>query len=232
MGLSTVGFRGPHGVAINPNSADARSLYAVQLMAQLRPSEAIAQVEKAIELEPWSSGHQLTYAYILGQMRRYDDAINQAQKAMTMSDVGDDSFGHEIIWRALHMKGDTMLTLARAESLYKTDREVLAVLRQGRVTGGYREANRRVADLLAAHAAKRTTNGQYDFWAQEHAAIMYAMAGEKSRAMDMLDMGYERRHAMMSHIAADPHWDVLRSEQRFHELVRRMKLPRTTGAGS
>ena len=125
---------------------------------------------------------------------------------------------HEVQWRAFHQKRLHREALAEARIIHAKDPEILEALASGYAQGGYAEANRRAAEKLSA---RKNPN----FWEQEHAAIYRAMAGQKSQALDWLERGYKTRHSMMSFIGVDPHWDLLRSEPRFRELMRKLKLP-------
>jgi tetratricopeptide (TPR) repeat protein len=53
-------------------------------------------------------------------------------------------------------------------------------------------------------------------------AIIYAGLGEKDKAFEWLEKGYEERSTYG--IKADPAYDPLRSDPRFADLLRRMNL--------
>ena len=56
-------------------------------------------------------------------------------------------------------------------------------------------------------------------------AQLYLMAGENSRALDWLELGFEEHAAGMPYLSADPLYDPLRDDPRFQVLLRRMNLP-------
>ncbi len=56
-------------------------------------------------------------------------------------------------------------------------------------------------------------------------ARIYAALGEKERAIEWLEKGYENREESSTWLNSDPSFDPLRSERRFKELVRRIGLP-------
>ena len=190
------------------------------MISQGRPQEAKPHIEKAIELDPLNSFYQGFYAYELGQTRRYDDAIAQARKTLGMAEPFDVTFLHEVVWRALHQKRMYQEALAEAKAIFAANPEIVEALSRGYAEGGYSEANRRAAEKLAARA-------KLSFWERENVAILHAFAGQKARALDWLEKGYETHHAMMSFIGIDPHWDGLRSEPRFDELLRKLNLPQS-----
>ena len=151
-------------------------------------------------------------------MRHDDDAIAQARKTLGMAEQFDATFLHGVLWRAFHQKRMYQEAVAQAKIIFAADPEIVDALSRGYENGGYAEANRQAAEKLAMRA-------RLSFWEQENTTILWAFAGEKARALDWLEKGYESRHSMMSFIAIDPHWDDLRSEPRFQELRRRLKLP-------
>ena len=57
-----------------------------------------------------------------------------------------------------------------------------------------------------------------------HMAIIYAGLGQKDQALVWLEKGYQERSAWMVWLKVDPRLDVLRSDQRFQDLVRRIGL--------
>ena len=52
----------------------------------------------------------------------------------------------------------------------------------------------------------------------------YAQLGEKDQAFALREISYQKREAMFSHLKAIPDFDNLRSDPRFHELLRRIGL--------
>ena len=55
-------------------------------------------------------------------------------------------------------------------------------------------------------------------------ARIYAGLGEKDKAFEWLEKGYEDRSISSADIKVDPTFDPLRSDPRFQDLLRRMNL--------
>jgi hypothetical protein len=62
--------------------------------------------------------------------------------------------------------------------------------------------------------------------AEYDVALVYAVLGERARALDQLEHAYTQHDAALVNLSNDPRLDPLRSEPRFQALVRKMKFPR------
>ena len=56
-------------------------------------------------------------------------------------------------------------------------------------------------------------------------AILCVGLGNKEEALDLLGKAYEAHDLQLRHLNVDPHYDSLRAEPRFQDLVRRVGLP-------
>ena len=57
-------------------------------------------------------------------------------------------------------------------------------------------------------------------------AAIYAALGRKDEAFVQLEKAYDERDSWMDYLGLDPRLDALRSDPRFVDLMRRMKLDR------
>jgi hypothetical protein len=57
-------------------------------------------------------------------------------------------------------------------------------------------------------------------------ATYYAHAGDKERAIRLLQVAYEQRSPRLTWINAQCTWDSLRSDPRFQEIIRKMQFPK------
>ena len=55
-------------------------------------------------------------------------------------------------------------------------------------------------------------------------AILYVGLGDKDRALEQLNKAYEDRAGWIIYLNVEPIFDPIRSDPRFTELVRRMRL--------
>ena len=66
--------------------------------------------------------------------------------------------------------------------------------------------------------SKRELNTAFD------TAEIYAQLGEKDQAFSLLEKAYEQRYFMMMYLKVAPNLDPLRSDPRFEDLLRRVRL--------
>jgi serine/threonine protein kinase/Tfp pilus assembly protein PilF len=203
-------------IELNPNHGD--SVYAHFLWVMKRPEEAMAQMERALQLDPLNEMVQLHHAFMLQSAGRDDEAFEQWRKLLRTSP--QHPMAHWGLSVSFLRKAMYEESLAEMKAYYSCmgDREVEEALTQGYAQSGYRGAMRRAADLLAARARKT-------YVLSNDVAALYALAGENDQALDWLEKSLEERSPHMPYVDAYVEFAPLRSDPRFQDLLRRMKLP-------
>src|SRR5262245_53022621 len=56
-------------------------------------------------------------------------------------------------------------------------------------------------------------------------AVLYAALGDKDGAIDLLEKAYADHDLQLQYLKSDPHYDSLRGDPRFKDLVTRVGLP-------
>ena len=204
---------------LNPGYAPARHWYATVYLAPLRRyKEAIAEMKRAQELEPVSLiiNTDLGWTYFVA--RRYDEALKQYKKTLDM----DPNFVpvHFRLWQyyaQLGMYQEALEEYQINEGL--PGREEFAGS-PGRTYSGldYRNSLQEKLRLLKE---QRTHVSSYAI------AMLSVLLGEKDQALALLRKAYEERDPGMIYLKAEPVFDSLRSDPRFHDLVRRIGLEGT-----
>ncbi|MHC4710565.1 MAG: protein kinase domain-containing protein [Planctomycetota bacterium] len=205
-------------IALNPNLPGVRVSYSHFLMFNRRPEEAMAQIERALKLDPLNAMHQSFYGMDLIFAGRVDDAIAQFRK--TLATVPNHPLARSGLWTALYEKRMYPEALEEVKALYRDrgDSEVEEALSAGFAEGGYRAAMRLAAETLAARSRTRHV-------APMRIARLYAHAGETDLVLDWLERAFELREPNLPYIGVVPLFDGLRTDPRFDDLLRRMNLP-------
>ena len=203
---------------LDPNAANAHAFYAHFLAIMGRIDEAVSHSERAVELDPFNALFRALYAGVLYWDRRYDDAMAAANTALAMQ--SDNAVALNMLWLAASGGGQHAEAVEAAKALLNVlyaDPTLEQALEQGWAEGGYTEAMRRAATILATR------------FSTSHAlpadiAAFYAMAQEYDEAIEWLERGFEVHDPGLPYIGM-PVFDPLHSDPRFQDLLRRMNLP-------
>jgi serine/threonine-protein kinase len=204
-------------IEINPGFPDARAYYSFLLMILQRPREALPQAERALQLDPVNPLFQSYYAQHLFCVRRYDDAIAQARQAVqTQPNLPN---AYYALWGGYRAKGMNKEAVAAAKAS-------LAPYGDPGVAGafdrGYAQAGYPAAMKLAAEELTRLSNKS--FVLAKDIADLYVEAGEKTKALEWFEKGFEVHEPTLPFIGSTQ-YDSLRSEPRYQALLRKMNLP-------
>ena len=177
-----------------------------------RKEQALAQAQRAIEVDPLSERALATAARIHGFARMNEQALAEARRAAggapffvvpyTLSQMGryEEAIREFKRFARDHgpaIRGHMAYALARAG---KTD-EARAILRQ----------------LQAEERAEGV--GSYEI------AFVYAALGSSDEAFNWLDKAYRQRDPGLTYLKIDHTLDSLRDDPRFAALVLRVGLP-------
>lgn len=203
-------------VELNPN--EPRPGYSHFLNIMKRPDEAMAQIERAVELDPLNPNIQAFYSIDFLFARRYDEAIAQAQKALRTA-PNHIVARFALLW-GYHGKGMYEEHLEAMKALYAMMglKEVEDALTRGYAEDGYQGAMNLAAEALAAIVEKSLAFVPFE------TAIAYIFAGSNDRALEWLERSFESHDPNMPYLGL-PVFDNLRDDPRFKDLLRRMNLP-------
>jgi TolB-like protein/DNA-binding winged helix-turn-helix (wHTH) protein/Tfp pilus assembly protein PilF len=205
------------GIELNPNSADGHFMYSDFLISMKRTQEWNAEIHRTLELDPYNPFFQCFYGWQLVYLGRYDEAITQLQKVLATEP--DFSSAHMGLWGAYYKKGMYEEALAEARKFFAVlgYHEVEEALGQGHAAGSYTRAMHMGAEALAARS-RRT------YVPAVRVARLYAHAGDKEEALRWLQKAYEQRETPLMHLGVAWDWDLLRTDPRFQDLLRRMNI--------
>jgi eukaryotic-like serine/threonine-protein kinase len=203
-------------IALDPNDATVHQLYSFHLWKIGRFEEAISEAKRAVELDPLSLLNNRALGAAFYMARQYDQAIEQYKK----TDELDPRFPLMCGCLAMAYIQKSMYKEALAElekwlAISPGNASALAVLGYDYALEGKRAEAQKVLVKLSQLSKQRPVSSG-------DVAEIYAALGEKNKAFEWLEKGYEDRS--ISTIKADPFLDPLRSDPRFADLLRRMNL--------
>jgi serine/threonine-protein kinase len=207
-------------IELNPNYATTYESYGSVLSTMGRPEESIVNYKRALELDPLSPFNNAALGQAFFYTGQYDQAIDQLQKTLELDPkLG---FARDFLASAYRRKGMVKeATAEREKHMVTTDSSIWGqvLLAHSYAAAGKRPEAQKVLDKLN----QRSTQ---EFVAADAMAGIYVDLGEKDKAFEWLEKGYERRSLGLAGVdlKVDPEWDSLRSDPRFADLLRRMNL--------
>jgi TolB-like protein/DNA-binding winged helix-turn-helix (wHTH) protein/Flp pilus assembly protein TadD len=210
------------------------------------------EFRRAIELNPGYATAHHWYAWHLGLLGRYDEAILEMRKAESLdplsiiinADLAEllvlaHSYDESIRQSRKTLEMDPSFALAhnqlgQAYLQKQMHDEAIAELQKAvKLSAG---SSTCIANLARAYAASGRTSeatkllvdlkkrSTPSYSDASEIAVIYAALGDKNQAMAWLEKGFEER--FNPGVLLRPGFDPLRSDPRFQDLVRRMGLPR------
>jgi TolB-like protein len=202
-------------IALNPNYAEAHATYSNLLMIVGQLDEAIAQGELARKLDPLNPLCISLYGITLYFSCRYEDAIKVLQDALKMDP--NNPLALSTLPLAFHMLGKHEEEMESWELYYNsTFKEFTHIFDQGYTKAGYQDALKLEADTLVVQSKN-------NYISPEGIAVLYACAGNKKLALDMLENSYNVWDPNLPYLR-NPVYDILHDEPRFLDLCQKLSL--------
>jgi eukaryotic-like serine/threonine-protein kinase len=203
---------------LNPNYATAHHWYALSLDAGGRHSEALAEMERAQELDPLSLIIHANVGLMHYHMRRFDEAMQQWLSTIAM----DPNFVRALWYLGLgyaHQSkfGESIKYLQRAAEVSGRTPFVVATLGYSYGLGGKKEEALKILDELEERSRTSYVSG----FAM---ACPYLGIGDSENAFKWLEKAYEERSTWMLPLRVEPMYDSIRGDRRFADLLRRVGL--------
>jgi len=196
----------------------AHEWYAEYLAALGRHEEAIAEIKRAQQLDPLSVPVNRAVGWVLYFARRYDQSINELQKALAMN---PEFLGARLVlwwaWIAKGTPGDAIADLTR-----EVDRPGLRTVKKLMLAYAHAAAgNREMADGILWELEPKLAG---DNRMALLSAILFTAMDAKDRAFEQLERAYQVREPGLLFLKVAPWADELRSDPRYGALVEKLVL--------
>jgi TolB-like protein/DNA-binding winged helix-turn-helix (wHTH) protein/tetratricopeptide (TPR) repeat protein len=199
---------------LNPSAPYAIHGDADCLMFDGRMDESIARLRELVTVSPFSAMHNMPLPSHLYMARRF----NEATEAATAMQARIPQFSmHWFIARFYWEQGrfEEALEEERLELEWRGDTVVLAALKEGFETGGPIGAMRAIAEAMVARASE-TYVDPFDV------AEMFVRAGMVDEGIHWLEKAADLGSYELTYLAYWPHFDVLRDDPRYKDLLERV----------
>lgn len=201
-------------IQLDPNYAPAHISYAVFLVSMAREEQGLAEMRKALRLDPTAEFTNMVSVHILYLARQYDPAIEQARTSLLLY---PDSWG-TYFWVGVAYEREGMYEQAldaylRSESLGGAKPAELAALRNAYQKSGIRGYWQQLGDI-ESHDAPQACSMR----------LIYARLGDTGRIIDYLNQAVQKHCPIVRTLKVDSFYDNLRGDPRFQDVLARLQL--------
>lgn len=206
---------------LNPNDAYAHLFYSNSYLSPLgRHQEAIAEMQKAIAIDPFSAPIQGFLGRTYVWARQSDKAMAQFKKCAQMFPGFAIDLERMAQLNALTGRFDDAVREETQARLVSGEDEKSVFRKEASLRRAFSAAGARGywTQMLALSAMKDNPPEMYN--SAFGTAILFAHLGDKSKSLGLLEQAYEERSLAMTEIAIEPAFDSISDEPRFKELLR------------
>ncbi len=206
-------------IELNPGYATARQWFAEYLWVRGRPEEALAHIQQALELDPYSLIMHLALGRHYYLTRQYNQAIGRFKETVRMNpnfflvhfDLG-------FAYVQVGQYDEAISEFRRAIQLYPGSPVCIAGLGYAYAKAGQGHEARQSLAQLRQLSEQRYVPALY-------VAAIYAGLGETEEAFAWLERAYEERSNYLVYLNLEPPFESLRYDPRFTDLLSRMNFP-------
>jgi len=202
-----------------PNYAIAHSWYATYLSGRGRYEEALAEAERALELDPLS----LVFNSVVGLMHLEGHHFEQAIEQLKQTLERDSTFQLALLWLSYSYYGqgsldDALATTNKLESLPGGEKYAAGMLgaiyaRQGKV------------EEVESELKRLKTRAENEYVPSIQFALMLIPLGRKDEAVEYLEKAYEERDGYLTRLTVSPIFgEDMQTHPRCIELAKRLGL--------
>jgi tetratricopeptide (TPR) repeat protein len=205
------------GAQLDPNDAGIPGHYGLCLALFGRNEEALAQMERAAQLDPFCPGLNLDHGRLFFFLRDYNRAIKQFSETLEMHPGY--AAAHEYLGDAYEKNGmlHEAITQWCAALTLSGQPEHAKVLEQTFATSGFQVAVRALARRQLEELDRKRLQGEYVPAA--HYVFVYVRRGDLEQAFAWLSKMVDERNWFAFGLRVNPILDPLRDDPRFGKIV-------------
>lgn len=202
---------------LNPTHVTARHWYGLYLAWLGRLEEAIIELQRSQQLDPFSPIISANIGWAYYAARRYDEAIRQCREAIAMAPNFYRSYLYlGSIYAEVGDFDAALAKLKRVTELTGCGPEVTNI--------GYVYAQAGRIDEARSVIAELQWRAAQSYVSPYPIALVHAGLGEADQAFFWLERAREDRTHWLVFLKAEPKLDNIRNDQRFRELLRQVGL--------
>src|SRR6266481_6137014 len=205
-------------IELNPNLATAHHWYGDYLANMGRLEEGTRETKKALELDPLSPITNTTMGWQFYLARQNDQAVDQLRKVLEIDPkfsparrILEEVYAHMGKYKEAVGEREKFLSLSGGP-------ELAASIEEDFNRSGYKGVLQSWLDGL-------TELSKHSYVSSYSIAESYMRMDEKQKAFEWLEKAYEEHDSGLVSVAVEPMFEPIRTDPRFKDIVKRMKLP-------
>jgi tetratricopeptide (TPR) repeat protein len=185
------------------------------LISMGRGKEGLAEIRRALKLDPLAPSPNNALCFSLYYARQYDEAIRQCRQTLDVfPDYLEPYYGLGFIYASKKLYPEAVVVLEKAMAMTGNAPPAASILAYARAQAGNpAEARQRIADYTRGPDVSPVM-----------LALLYVGVGDRDRAFRCLDRAVEQRTFASDSINVNPLLDSYHSDPRWAALVRKMNL--------
>jgi len=213
-------------IELNPKYATARQWYGELLSLGGRQDEAIREMSKALELDPFSMIINRQMVSVLQQSKRFDEAFLQNKKINELFPNEEDlHFTNSTIFEAQGKYMEAFEELLLAEKAGGAKPEEIQETKNIYEKGGWEAVVKRWGDEQLKFLNDKKEKDKNEYVLAINYAYAYAYLKDKDKTIEYLNKAYDERSMAVLNLKVNYVWDFVRDDPRFKELVKRVGIP-------
>jgi serine/threonine protein kinase/Flp pilus assembly protein TadD len=205
-------------LATNPACAEAHHIYAHYLELRGCPEKALAEINRALELEPVSPPLNSCAVQVLFHARQYEEAIKQCYAALELAPSYFGLFGWlGAAYAKSGMPQRGVAALKEGLRHLPEDSRLHGLLGYAYAVSAKHEKARECLEKLDSLSEKRYVDPYYMVWP-------LGALDDRTAAFELLNRAYDEHSGWLPWMAVDPMLDELRSDPRFNSVIERLGL--------
>ncbi|NIM91454.1 MAG: protein kinase [Candidatus Aminicenantes bacterium] len=209
------GFK--QAIELNAKYSTAHHWYAFHLFFRARFDESIAEMEKALELDPFSLIINCDFGWALYYSRQYDRAIEVLKKTLDM----DPNFvsAHSFLGRAYLQKSMYKEALTEFRKEKEPSKGWMQNVETVLGVAHMRMGKKKEAQNILEEMVERT---KHEHVSPYHIALLSFNLGEDELGFEWLDRAYKEHEDWLLYLKVEPLFDSVRSDPRFTKLLKKI----------
>ncbi len=205
-------------IGLNPSYAIAHHWYGALLRDMGRFDEALTELERARDLNPFSLAINTSLGYLYFFARQYDQAIVQCQQALQMDP--DFHWAYDVMALSRLQRGEfeeALEDLKRAVALSESSLDYKCHLAQAYAQAGMTADARKVLEELLREEERNHVP-------LHELSLIYIALGQRDRSLSFLDRASDEQPTIVNASKMDPRWDSFKMDPLFVEVLEKIGI--------